>query len=64
MTPAASHNEVVSFLAACLQGEDDPQPMASEDAAYTMPNRAAEYVEYPAGMTPKLMSSVWNSMIC
>lgn len=63
MKPDVLYEEVVSFLAACLLGEGDPQPMTAEDAAYTMSNWSAEDVEYPAGMTPDLMAAVWNCLI-
>ena len=63
MKPAELYEEVVSFLATCLLGEGDPQPMTAEDAAYTMSNWAAEDVEYPEGMTPDLMAAVWNCLI-
>ena len=63
MTPEMLYEETISFLATCLLGEGDPEPMTAEDAAYTMSNWAAEGIEYPEGMTPDLMSAVWNCLV-
>lgn len=63
MTPAEMYGEVVSFLATCMLAEGDPEPMTAEDAAYTMSNWTAEDIEYPEGMTPDLMSAVWNCLL-
>ena len=63
MAPDVLYDEVYSFLATCLLGESEPEPMTAEDAAYTMSNWAAEDIEYPEGMTPDLMAAIWNCLL-
>ena len=53
-------SDVASWVATAMLSERDPQPMTVEDAAYNIACYDAEGIEYPAGMTAKMLSDAWN----
>ena len=42
---------------------DEPQLMTEEEAAYNLRQYRAEKREIPAGLTPALFASLWNSYV-
>ena len=64
MTQDKLRSAVRDFVAMIFLCDDVlPVPITRDDAAYTLSNWTAEDIEYPAGMTPDMLTDTWNEML-
>lgn len=58
-----NHKELISFVASCLLGESDRQPLSVDDAFVALYEWVKEGVELPKGITAKALSDEWNRQL-
>lgn len=58
-----NHEELISFVASCLLGELECEPLSVDDAFVALYEWVKEGVELPEGITAKALSDEWNRQL-